>query len=92
MAKILKEGCVATCGHCMSQISFDPSEVKHSTITIPAGYSPEEEAYDKSVFSVMCPKCHNAVNVDGIIGPLAKKAIADDQPNNGIDRYISDDT
>ncbi len=76
MAKILQEGCVATCGHCLSSISFDLSDVRHSTIPIPAGYSPEEEAYDKSVFIVECPKCHNAVNVEGLIGPAAKKDIA----------------
>lgn len=76
MAKILKEGCVGKCGYCMTEFSFAPLEVGHSTIPIPAGHSPEEEAYDKSVFTVACPKCHNAVNVESLIGPLAKKQIA----------------
>lgn len=76
MAKILEEGCVAKCGHCMTRFSFDLSEVEHSTIRIPAGYSPEEEAYDKSVFTVKCPKCSNGVDVEKLIGPLAKKQLA----------------
>lgn len=46
MAKILKEGCVATCGHCRTEFSFEPVEVGHSKKHMPAGYEPQDEAYD----------------------------------------------
>lgn len=76
MAKILEEGCVAKCGHCLTRFSFDLSEVQHSIVPIPAGRSPEEEAYNKSVFTVKCPKCWCDVDVEKHIGPLAKKQLA----------------
>jgi hypothetical protein len=76
VAKIIREGCIPTCGHCNTTFSFDPGEVQHSTRHVPAGYSPEEEAYDKSIFTVSCPKCHRAVNVENQLGALAKKEIA----------------
>lgn len=76
MTKIITRGCEATCGHCLTKFSFDPGEVLHSTKPVPAGYSPEEEAYNQPVFMVSCPNCHRSVDVGVHLGPLAKKEIA----------------
>ncbi len=75
MPKILEEGCIVICEHCTTKFSFDLSEVDHSTRPVPAGHSPEEEAYDKSVFSVGCPKCRRGVDVERKLGPAAKREI-----------------
>lgn len=72
MAKILEEGCISVCGYCRTRFSFDLSDVGHSTVPVPAGYSPEEEAYNKSVFTVRCPKCQRGVDVENKLGPNAK--------------------
>ena len=76
MAKILEEGCVSVCGYCRTRFSFDLSDVGHSTTPIPAGWSPEEEAYDKSVFTVSCPKCRRGVDVEDKLGPNAKRELS----------------
>jgi hypothetical protein len=73
MAKIIEEGCIVRCGHCNTQFSFAPSEVGASFRQIPAGYSPEEEAYEQASFHVSCPKCHASVNVGGALGPEGKR-------------------
>lgn len=74
MATIIQEGCVVSCSHCMTRFSFLPSEVATSFKKIPAGYSPEEEAYDEALYSVSCPKCNNPVNVGSALGPEGKRA------------------
>lgn len=72
MAKILEEGCISVCGYCKTRFSFEVGEVRHSTTPIPAGYSPGEEAYDKSVYNVSCPKCHRGVDVGDKLGRQAR--------------------
>jgi hypothetical protein len=74
MATILKEGCVRSCSHCETRFSFLPSEVQLSKVDVPAGYSPEEEAYQKSVFTVACPKCSAPVDVSTALGSEGKRA------------------
>jgi hypothetical protein len=73
MAEILKQGCVATCGNCSTTFSFSLSEVNIGARDVPAGYSPEEEAYSATTFSVACPYCHNSVNVEKYLGPDFKR-------------------
>ncbi len=75
VATIISQGCTTVCGHCRTHFSFSPSEAQHSTRQVPAGYSPEEEAYDESVFTVACPNCKGGVNVGNKLGPLAKKEL-----------------
>lgn len=74
MPKLISEGCVVTCSHCRSVLSFVPSEVHVSSVAVAAGHSPEEEAYMKSVYSVACPKCKGAVDVGSSLGPDGKRS------------------
>lgn len=85
MAKILKEGCIATCGHCRTEFSFTPSEVGHSTKQVPAGYEPQDEAYDKSAFTVGCPSCHRGVDVEKHLGPDAKRELRQHRDHSDYD-------
>jgi hypothetical protein len=73
MANIIEEGCVQTCSHCKTKFSFVPSEVRVAKVNIPPGYSPEEEGYKKSVFTVSCPKCHAQADVGAVLGPDGKR-------------------
>ncbi len=73
MATIIREGCVVDCSHCNTRFSFIPSEVGVSFTPVPAGYSPEEEAYDKPSLHVQCPKCKSSTNVDSALGPEGKR-------------------
>lgn len=73
MAKIISQGCVATCGACKTKFSFTPSEAQYRTQRVEAGYSPEEEAYDADVFTVACPHCGHGVDVTRHIGSEALK-------------------
>lgn len=72
MAKILIEGCIADCGCCKSKFSFELDEVCFGSREVPAGYSPEEEAYTAYTFFVLCPKCNHSVRVDKLIGEEVK--------------------
>lgn len=73
MARIIQEGCVVVCEHCSTRFSFEPHEVRTSFKHVPAGYSPEEEAYEKASFQTSCPKCHNLVGVGAALGPAGKR-------------------
>jgi hypothetical protein len=72
MAKILVEGCIVDCDCCKSKFSFELDEVCVGTKKVPAGYSPEEEAYTAYIFFVFCPKCNHRVRVNELIGESAK--------------------
>lgn len=74
MAKILHEGCVESCSHCKTKFSFMPSEVSVSKVDVPPGYEPGEVGYKKSIYFILCPKCHNAVNVSNSLGHDAKRS------------------
>lgn len=73
MAKILKQGCVATCDYCKSTFSFGLHEVTVRGRDVPAGYSSEEEAYTKKSFFVKCPSCGHSVNIEPHLGSDFKK-------------------
>jgi|GEM_PF-4136402 len=73
MAKILEQGNVTKCDHCTTTFSFGLSEVVLGTKRIPAGYSPEEEAYERVTYSVRCPSCGHAVNVGKNLGEGFKR-------------------
>ena len=85
MPTIIRTGCVVSCGHCNTEFSFKPNEVQCSSKSVPAGYSPEEEAYRKTVFTVGCPNCHRLVNVEKALGPEAKREIANRPPDRDDD-------
>lgn len=88
MAKIIEEGCVTRCGHCNTKFSFEPHEVGASFTRIPAGYSPEEEAFDKATCCVSCPKCRKSVNVDNVVGKDGRAAaIARAEEAKRLDGY-----
>ena len=74
MPEIIKRGGTVTCSHCQSVLSFKPYEVNTSFKRVPAGSSPEEEAYDKPSFGVKCPHCSVTVNVESSLGPDGKRA------------------
>lgn len=74
MPTIISLGCVKICTHCATTFSFVPSEVGVSFRNIPAGHSPEEEAYEKPIFVVNCPNCKQSVNVDTALGSEGKRA------------------
>ena len=76
MPQIITRGCISTCGYCRTEFSFVPNEVAHSTTPVRAGYSPEEEASDKAVYSVRCPNCRRSVDVGEKLGSAAKRELA----------------
>lgn len=73
MARIIEEGCVHVCTFCRTRFSFSVNEIAVSFKSVPPGPSPEEEAYEKPVFTVGCPKCHNLVNVGMFLGDDGKR-------------------
>lgn len=74
MAKVLQEGCIVVCGYCGTKFSFEPHEAHASFKNVPAGYSPEEEAYERVSFQTPCPKCHQPVDAETALGPAGKRA------------------
>lgn len=72
MATIIEEGCIVSCKHCCTKFSFGLREVSVGFTKVAAGYSPEEEAYEKPKFSVACPKCSRAVDVESALGSEGK--------------------
>lgn len=74
MATIIARGCEASCDSCRTRFSFLPGEARYSAQHVPAGYSPEEEAYDKDVLTVACPHCGHPVDVTRHVGPSALRA------------------